>query len=70
MTTAEQINRNIHNLPAAFQQEVLDFVEFLLQKTVRDEKDWSEFSLEQAMRGLENDGMPEYSDADLRDTSQ
>lgn len=70
MTTAEQINRNLDNLPAAFQREVLDFVEFLLHKTANEEKDWSEFSLAQAMRGLENDVMPEYSDADLRDTLQ
>ena len=70
MTTAEQINKNLHNLPAAFQREVLDFVEFLLNKTANEEKDWSEFSLAQAMRGLENDAMPEYTDADLRDTLQ
>ncbi len=57
-------------MPAAFQREVLDFVEFLLHKTANEEKDWSEFSLAQAMRGLENGETVEYSDADLRKTPQ
>lgn len=32
MTTVDRINQNVQHLPAAIQQEVLDFVEFLIQK--------------------------------------
>ena len=67
MTTAEQINKNLQKLPATFQQQVLDFVEFILHKRISEDQEWSEFSLAQAMRGLENDEMPEYTDADLKE---
>ena len=70
MIVTEQINGKLQRLPLPLQEEVLDFVEFLLHKNGDGEQEWSKFSLAQAMRGLENDGMPEYSDADLRDTRQ
>ena len=70
MTTAEQINKNLQKMPLNFQQQVLDFVEFLLHKKSHEEKEWGEFSLAQAMHGLENDEMPEYSEVDLKERWQ
>jgi hypothetical protein len=67
MTTAERINKTLQQLAAPFQQEVLDFVEFLLKKQAKDDKAWKEFSLTQAMQGLEDDDMPEYAEADLKE---
>jgi Protein of unknown function (DUF2281) len=37
MTTAERINKTVPQLAAPFQQEVLDFVEFLLEKAEKCE---------------------------------
>jgi hypothetical protein len=37
MTTAEQIYRVVKELPEPMRQEVLDFVEFLKQKTIPDD---------------------------------
>lgn len=37
MTTADRINKTLPQLGAPFQQEVLDFVEFLLQKAEKSQ---------------------------------
>jgi hypothetical protein len=38
----------------------------LLKKNPEEEnEEWNQFSLEQAMKGLENDEFPEYTEADL-----
>lgn len=71
MAVTEQINYKLQKLPTLYQQEVLHFVEFLSQKAMRgetetEEKVWSDFSLIQAMRGLEDDDTPEYTEADLK----
>ncbi|MCY7345380.1 MAG: DUF2281 domain-containing protein [Pyrinomonadaceae bacterium] len=71
MVVTEQINSKLQRLPTLYQQEVLHFVEFLSQKAMRgetetEEKVWSDFSLIQAMRGLEDDDTPEYTEADLK----
>ncbi len=66
MTTAERITEMIRRLPPPVQQEVLDFAEFLAEKGGGD-AEWSGFSLDQAMRGLENEEIPEYSEADLKE---
>jgi len=60
MVVTEQINSKLQKLPASFQREVLHFVEFLTQKarqseSPNEEKQWSEFSLEQATHGLEDE---------------
>ena len=69
MIVAEQINDKVHKLPVASQKKVLHYVETLLGKngTETEEEEWSEFSFAQAMRGLEDDDMPEYTDADLKE---
>ncbi len=34
-------------------------------KNNTENEEWNQFSLEQAMRGLENDHLPEYTESDL-----
>lgn len=72
MTTIDRITSKIKKLPEKSQKEVLLFVEFLLSKSgeMGEETEgqlWSRFSLEQAMRGLENDDLPEYTTTDLQE---
>ena len=64
MSLEGKIIRHIHELPESKEAEVLDFVEYLKSKT--DEKDWSEFSLSSAMRGME-DEISLYSLEDLKE---
>ena len=67
MAIADRIQKYVQKLPASFQAEVLDFVEYLLAKAQRREKgDWSDLSLTFAMRGMEEEEMPIYTTADLR----
>jgi len=73
MTITESIQQHVQMLPDALQQEVLDFVEFLLfkrkQETIleEDEIEWSNFSLASAMRGMENEDTPIYTTDDLKE---
>jgi hypothetical protein len=72
MIVAEKIARKVENLPVSVQVEVLDFVEFVAKKNHLGEvesenSNWSEFSLNQAMKGMENEDFPEYSEADLKE---
>jgi hypothetical protein len=71
MTLAEKIFTHLQALPEGDQAEVLDFVEFLQNKSKRrkaeDEErtEWSAFSLAQALRGMEDE--PGYSEDDLKE---
>ncbi len=53
MNLGEKIIRYIQELPESKKAEVLDFVEYLRNRT--EERNWSEFSLSSAMKGMEND---------------
>ena len=71
MALSERIQKHIERLPASFQVEVLDFIEYLLAKAereaVREErKFWSSLSLSFAMRGMEDEDSPTYTLADLK----
>jgi hypothetical protein len=71
MAIAEQIQQYVQKLPASFQAEVLDFVEYLLAKAEREtlrheERAWSDLSLASAMRGMEDEDTPIYTTADLK----
>jgi len=71
MVIAEQIQQYVQKLPASFQVEVLDFVEYLLAKAerealCREERAWSDLSLASAMRGMEDEDAPIYAPADLK----
>lgn len=73
MALREKINKNIKKLPAHSQAEVLDFVEFLVDKTKKEtsadqeNKDWSNLSLSFAMRGMEEDEEPHYTSEDIKE---
>ena len=65
MSVKEIISQKIDNLSENKQIEVLDFIDSLLKKNLEEEiQEWNEFSLEQAMKGLEHDEL-EYTEADL-----
>jgi hypothetical protein len=72
METIDKITQRIRRLPERSQKEVLHFIEFLLSKAGKieegiDTQTWSKFSLDQAMRGIENDDMPNYYESDLKE---
>lgn len=54
MTLDEKIQRYAQKLPPAYQEELYDFVQYLLMKAEQQEnKDWASLSLSSAMRDLE-----------------
>jgi hypothetical protein len=56
MTLDEKIHRYAQELPLSFQQELFDYVQYLLIKAEQQEKQgWSSLSLSSAMRELENE---------------
>ena len=72
MTIDEKIQKTVQKLPANLQAEALDFVEYLLTKSERetpqsDEGNWNDFSLASAMRGMEDETVPEYANTDLKE---
>lgn len=72
MTVAQAIVKRVEALPAAQQQEVLDFVEFL-QSRLEDhlarseDASWYSFSVASAMRGMEEEPIL-YTTADLKES--
>ena len=67
MSVVEKVVQDLRGLPESAQAEVLDFVEFLKSKSQNEERaDWSAFSLQQAMRDMENE-TDLYSDGDLKE---
>lgn len=75
MTTIEKISQQTRNLPEIYQTEVLDFVEYLIGKAkiraksepLLEEQQWFNFSLSQAMDGLEDEDIPMYTESDLKE---
>ena len=67
MTLDEKIHLYAQKLPASYQEELLDYVQYLLMKAGQQEKqDWGSFSLASAMRGMEDE--PDlYSLSDLKE---
>ena len=71
MLLSERIQQYIEQLPASFQAEVLDFVEYLAAKAEREQRqqerrDWSTLSLSSAMRGMEDEDTSAYTASDLK----
>lgn len=71
MAVAQQIQESVQRLPATFQAEVLDFVEYLLVKAEREalrqeEQEWSGFSLAAAMRDMADEDGTQYTLSDLK----
>lgn len=68
MTLDEKIHQYVQKLPRSFQEELLDFVEYLVMKAEQQEQqDWAALSLSSAMRDMENENVS-YSLSDLRVT--
>ncbi|MBI5944872.1 MAG: hypothetical protein HY864_10935 [Chloroflexi bacterium] len=56
MTLEEKIHRYAQKLPLSFQEELFDFVQYLLMKAEQQEKqDWTSLSLSSAMRNMEDE---------------
>ena len=71
MTLAEKIIQHLQALPESRQAEVLDFVKYLeskshTQREAAENAQWSTFSLQSAMRGMEDEDSP-YSINDLKE---
>ena len=71
MVVTERIQQHVQRLPASFQSEVLDFVEYLLAKAEREvvrqeERAWSNLSMSSAMHGMEDEDTPTYTIGDLK----
>ncbi len=68
MSLEETIIKHVHALPESEQSEVLNFIEYLqTQAEKKERKDWTNFSLSSAMRGMEDEHMS-YSLEDLKET--
>jgi len=66
MTLDEKIHRYVQKLPHSFQEELFDFVQYLLMKAEHQEKqDWASLSLSSAMRDIEDEPTL-YSISDIR----
>ena len=66
MTLDEKIQQYVQKLPRSFQEELLDFVEYLVMKAEQQEQqDWSSLSIASAMRGMEDESIS-YSISDLK----
>jgi len=67
MTLSEKILTTVASLPESKKVEALDFVEYLKLKTEKEEnREWSNFSIDTAMRGMENEDS-NYSVTDLKE---
>jgi len=63
----ETIMKHIQTLAESKQIEIFDFVEYLRSKVEKQEiKDWTDFSLSSAMRGIADEETP-YSFNDLKE---
>ena len=68
MTLDEKIHQYVQKLPYSFQEELFDFVQYLLMKAEQQEKqDWASLSLSSAMRNMEDEPTL-YNISDIRVT--
>jgi hypothetical protein len=66
MTLDEKIYQYARKLPLSFQEELFDFVQYLLIKAEQQEKqDWASLSLSSAMREMEDEPAL-YSTSDIK----
>jgi hypothetical protein len=57
----EQAISKIKALPSDQQEAIAS----IILEEIQVNQEWNQFSLEQAMRDLENDNLPEYTETDL-----
>jgi len=66
MVMNQKIQDYIEKLPPSYQEQVIDFLSYLLAKAEREENcAWSKMSVTYAMRDMEDDPS-DYSVADLK----
>ncbi len=66
MTLDEKIYQYARKLPYSFQEELFDFIQYLLIKAEQQERqEWASLSLSSAMRDMENES-DLYSVSDIR----
>jgi hypothetical protein len=66
MTLDEKIHRDAQKLPYSLQEELFDFVQFLLMKAEQQEKqEWASLSLTSTKRDMEDDPAL-YTISDIR----
>jgi hypothetical protein len=68
MDIVGRIVEQLKSMPESAQAEVLDFVEYLKSKDTRkaEEYEWAQFSLESAVRGIEEEPSP-YGTEDIKE---
>jgi len=72
MTITEEIQKKVAALPEEFQRQVLDYLEFLSSK-ISDKKEhdeWSKFSVESALRNLEDEETSIYEKVSFKEKWQ
>ena len=68
MSIEKKIIQYIHELPEHEKAEVLDFIDFLKTRDQRKAvKEWTDFSISSAIRGMEAEDTP-YSLDDLKES--
>jgi hypothetical protein len=72
MSIKQIIQEKIDILSEEKQAEVLIFLNSLIESQYeynrqQNNDEWSKFSVEQAMEGLEDDNLPEYTERDLKE---
>lgn len=68
MTLDEKIYQQVQGLPQSLQEELLDFVQFLLMKAEQREKqEWLALSLSSALKDMDNEPVL-YSLTDIKVT--
>lgn len=68
MAVLERIQEKVKLLPEPTQYQVLDFVDYMLHRSRREDLLWSKLSLRWALRGTEDEEWPEYSTQDMKET--
>lgn len=71
MLVSEKIQKYTEKLPEHLQIEILDFVEYLLNKWKQEageDAEWTNLSIQMMMRGMEDEPTPEYTRNDLKVT--
>lgn len=66
VSTIEKITHKIKKLSSDKQEKVLEYIE-VLEENQNELNSWNTFSLENAMKGLEDDQLPEYTEEDLKE---
>jgi hypothetical protein len=70
MAIADKLQEKLSKLPEPLQNEVLDFAEYLVRKYDRqarqDDMEWANLSLQNALRGMEDESLPCYGISDLK----